>query len=107
MPDGADGRHEIDSARYSIDTKPFTHSHFTLHDLSADDSGNYSCILNNRFGSDSQWSVLEVKGNLCSCFFVHFTKFSMNFVSIFILGNIIYNHIQYQYFGFATKTGHH
>ena len=49
-----DIRHIIES-RNSI-------SHLTIPDIVVDDAGNYSCVSTNRFGFDTQWTTLEVKG---------------------------------------------
>ena len=46
-------------SRYSIDTKT-SFSQFSLHDLSVADSGNYSCVVTNDFGTSVEYSVLEV-----------------------------------------------
>ena len=50
--------------RFQIDTKA-VFSQLMLHDLVATDSGNYSCIVSNEHGFDTQWSMLQVKGLVC------------------------------------------
>lgn len=37
-------------------------SMITIKNIQIDDAGNYSCIVQNRYGIDSQWSMLQVKG---------------------------------------------
>ena len=37
-------------------------SHFIIEKLSESDSANYSCSVRNKFGSDTQFTVLTVKG---------------------------------------------
>jgi len=50
-----------DTDRYQIDTKQ-VFSQFSLNNLIAEDSANYSCIVSNDYGFDVQWSVLQVIG---------------------------------------------
>lgn len=50
-----------DPNRYSLEKKA-TYSQLTINDIMIDDTGNYSCIVTNKYGFDSQWSLLEVKG---------------------------------------------
>ncbi len=40
----------------------------TISDLTATDSGNYSCTVKNRGGSDAKWTVLQVNGLFLFCF---------------------------------------
>ncbi|KPM07835.1 Immunoglobulin domain containing protein 9 [Sarcoptes scabiei] len=49
----------IESSRHNIETKGSL-SYFTLSRLTSDDWGNYSCIVFNRNGFDSQWTILRV-----------------------------------------------
>ena len=37
-------------------------SHLTIAQIDTNDSGNYSCIVSNKVGFDTQWSILQVKG---------------------------------------------
>ena len=53
--------HRFDMDRYSIEKKN-SYSQLTINDVSILDSGNYSCVVNNAFGLDSQWSQFDVKG---------------------------------------------
>ncbi|KAJ6222590.1 hypothetical protein RDWZM_001135, partial [Blomia tropicalis] len=50
----------LDVSRYSIDHKQ-TYSQLTLFDIRPTDSGNFTCIVSNEIGSDSQSSILHVK----------------------------------------------
>ena len=61
LRNGVEIQNNIHLNRFSIDIK-LSFSQFTLHDIQVTDSGNYSCLVSNDFGFDSQWSVLEVKG---------------------------------------------
>ena len=45
----------------NIETKQFF-SHLSLSNIGVNDSGNYSCVVSNPFGIDTQWSMLQVKG---------------------------------------------
>lgn len=57
-----DSKKPIDSPpRYQIDTKN-SFSLFNLNHIESHDSGNYSCVVSNQYGFDTQWSVLQVKG---------------------------------------------
>lgn len=49
--------------RFTIESK-LSVSHLHLPEIIPGDTGNYSCSVENRFGIDAQWSLLEVKG-LC------------------------------------------
>ena len=51
----------LDSKRFKINTQD-TFSLFKLNQIQVDDTGNYSCVVDNSYGFDSQWSFLEVKG---------------------------------------------
>ena len=44
-------------------------SHLTIPEIKVDHAGNYSCVSTNQFGSDTQWTVLQVLGlfKLCVC----------------------------------------
>lgn len=57
----------IDHSRFQIDTKS-TFSLFTLNQVKPRDSGNYSCVVNSDLTNDSQWSILEVKGQWVAYF---------------------------------------
>lgn len=52
----------LEVSRYSIDHKQ-TYSQLTLFDIRPTDSGNFTCIVSNEIGSDSQSSILHVKGS--------------------------------------------
>ena len=45
-------------------------SMITIKNIQIDDAGNYSCTVQNRFGIDSQWSLLQVKGLKPTYFFL-------------------------------------
>ena len=53
--------HRFDMDRYSIEKKS-SFTQLTVNDVSISDSGNYSCVVTNAFGLDSQWSQFDVKG---------------------------------------------
>lgn len=59
----------MDHSRFQIDTKS-TFSLFTLNQVEPRDSGNYSCVVNSDLTNmfDSQWSILEVKGQWVAYF---------------------------------------
>jgi len=48
-------------SKYKIETYE-DHSQFVLKSVDRSDSGNYSCIARNAFGTDSQSALLIVKG---------------------------------------------
>ncbi|XP_075586172.1 cell adhesion molecule Dscam1-like isoform X1 [Dermatophagoides farinae] len=52
--------HRFDMDRYSIEKKS-SFTQLTVNDVSISDSGNYSCVVTNAFGLDSQWSQFDVK----------------------------------------------
>ena len=53
----------LNSEDVEIETKNIF-SHLTLPKIDIEDSANYSCVVSNQFGFDTQWSVLQVKGLL-------------------------------------------
>nr|XP_046910785.1 Down syndrome cell adhesion molecule homolog isoform X4 [Dermatophagoides farinae] len=53
IPQSSDSRIKID-----VDDDFST---ITIKNIKIDDAGNYSCTVQNRFGIDSQWSMLQVK----------------------------------------------
>ena len=55
IPQSSDSRIKID-----VDDD---FSMITIKNIKIDDAGNYSCTVQNRFGIDSQWSMLQVKGD--------------------------------------------
>lgn len=62
---------EFDSSNhYQIETKNSI-SNFIIPEISADDSGNYSCVASNEFGFDSQWTFLQVKGLLFVVYYIN------------------------------------
>ncbi len=54
------------SDRLTVDSKD-SFSQLIIKKLSEDDSGNFSCTVENSFGSDHQWTVLSVKGLPSEC----------------------------------------
>lgn len=54
----------LDTPRYSIDSKA-TLSFLSVHNIEAHDAGNYSCVVSNDHGFDSQSTMLTVKGLNC------------------------------------------
>ena len=53
----------LNSEDVEIETKNIF-SHLTLPKIGIEESANYSCVVSNLFGIDTQWSVLQVKGLL-------------------------------------------
>lgn len=49
------------SANIVIEIKD-SFSHLSVKNIGLDDSANYSCVVSNQIGFDTQWSVLQVKG---------------------------------------------
>ncbi|KAF7493821.1 hypothetical protein SSS_07430 [Sarcoptes scabiei] len=54
---------QIERSRFSIDNRR-GFSIFNLIDLNQNDSGNYTCVVRNSFGSAQQSTILLVKGLL-------------------------------------------
>lgn len=52
----------IHNDRYLIETKQSI-SHLTIHEVVVGDSGNYSCVVSNEAGFDTQWTVVDVQGS--------------------------------------------
>ena len=50
-----------EDARIVIETED-TFSQLMIKNLTIFDSGNFSCFVQNSYGFDSQWTVLQVKG---------------------------------------------
>ncbi|OTF81424.1 Immunoglobulin-like protein, partial [Euroglyphus maynei] len=42
-------------------------SMFMIKNIQIVDAGNYSCIVQNPYGIDSQWSMLQIKGRFMHC----------------------------------------
>jgi hypothetical protein len=61
-------------SRYKIETFK-DNSQFGIENVDRSDSGNYSCIAKNAFGSDTQSALLIVKGLIHFFYFSH----SLNF----------------------------
>lgn len=62
------------SDRYRIDSSEDSSS-LTIFALNQFDSGNYTCLARNEFGSDSQTNSIAVKGLSCSFFSLIFIFF--------------------------------
>lgn len=54
------------SDRLTVDSKD-SFSQLMIKNLSENDSGNFSCTVENSFGTDHQWTVLSVKGLPSEC----------------------------------------
>ena len=61
-----DGHPLHQSDRLTVDSKD-SFSQLIIKNLSEDDSGNFSCTVENSVGSDHQWTVLSVKGLPSEC----------------------------------------
>ncbi len=50
------------SSRVTVTETKNSFALLTITDLTATDSGNYSCTVQNRGGGDAKWTVLQVNG---------------------------------------------
>lgn len=58
----AKNSHRLQNLGYTqIDIKD-SFAQLIVKNVSRIDSGNYSCSVNNQFGQDSQWTILNVQG---------------------------------------------
>ncbi|KPM09912.1 cell adhesion molecule-like protein 13 [Sarcoptes scabiei] len=61
-PQSSSSHSSLTSGKYSINLIDAQSSLFQINAIELNDLGNYSCMVQNRFGSDFQSTTIEIKG---------------------------------------------